>query len=211
MPKMSRNVAIEHNVEFINPPHITLENGVFIERNCYLDAAKGTIVIQHHVTLKDNIRITCHESTGTITLEPNVIVDRGFDIKAHGGQIQISSKVYLGPYVCIAGPGNIVIGEHCMIASHSGIYGNNHIFSDVDRPISVQGTTNRGIVLEDDCWLGTGVKVLDGVRIGRGSVIGAGAVVTQDIPPFSIAVGVPAKVIGQRAQVAEESVQQILV
>jgi acetyltransferase-like isoleucine patch superfamily enzyme len=53
-------------------------------------------------------------------------------------------------------------------------------------------------VIEDDCWLGDGVKVLDGVTIGRGSVIGAGAVVTKDIPPFSVAVGVPARVIKSR-------------
>jgi acetyltransferase-like isoleucine patch superfamily enzyme len=53
-------------------------------------------------------------------------------------------------------------------------------------------------VIEDDCWLGDGVKVLDGVTIGRGSVIGAGAVVTKDIPPFSVAVGVPARVIKTR-------------
>ena len=56
-------------------------------------------------------------------------------------------------------------------------------------------------MIEDDCWLGTGAKVLDGVRIGRGCVIGAGAVVTKDIPPYSIAVGVPAKVIGRRDSV----------
>jgi acetyltransferase-like isoleucine patch superfamily enzyme len=53
-------------------------------------------------------------------------------------------------------------------------------------------------VIEDDCWLGTGVKVLDGVTIGQGSVVGAGAVVTKDIPPYSVAVGIPSKVIAQR-------------
>jgi acetyltransferase-like isoleucine patch superfamily enzyme len=85
-----------------------------------------------------------------------------------------------------------------MIASHTGIYANNHNFADLTRPMNSQGVTSKGIVIENDCWLGTGVKVLDGVRIGRGSIIGAGAVVTKDIPPYSIAVGVPAKVIGQR-------------
>ncbi|NJM72477.1 MAG: acyltransferase [Scytonema sp. RU_4_4] len=85
-----------------------------------------------------------------------------------------------------------------MIASHTGIYANNHNFADLTRPMKSQGVTSKGIVIENDCWLGTGVKVLDGVRIGCGSVIGAGAVVTKDIPPYSIAVGVPARVIAQR-------------
>lgn len=57
---------------------------------------------------------------------------------------------------------------------------------------------SKGIVIEDDCWLGTGVKILDGVTIGKGSVIGAGAVVTKNIPSYSVAVGVPAKVISKR-------------
>ncbi|MCX7595635.1 MAG: acyltransferase, partial [Fischerella sp.] len=61
-----------------------------------------------------------------------------------------------------------------------------------------QGVTCKGIIIEDDCWLGHGVTVLDGVTIGKGSVIGAGAVVTKDIPPYSVAVGIPAKVVKSR-------------
>ncbi len=74
----------------------------------------------------------------------------------------------------------------------------NHNFADTSQKIIDQGVTCKGIVIEDDCWLGFGVKVLDGVTIGKGSVIGAGAIVTKDIPPFSIAVGVPARVIKSR-------------
>ncbi len=100
--------------------------------------------------------------------------------------------------MCIAGPGDIKIGKDCLIAAHSGIFANNHIYSDPTQLIMSQGVTRQGIVIEDDCWLGSGVKVLDGVTIGRGSVVGAGAVVTKNIPPFSIAVGVPARVIKRR-------------
>ncbi|PSN10551.1 hypothetical protein C7293_27655 [filamentous cyanobacterium CCT1] len=82
-----------------------------------------------------------------------------------------------------------------MIASHCSMYANNHRFDDWTRTINSQPLTAVGITIEDDCWLGTGVRVLDGVTIGRGSVIGAGAVVSRDIPPYSVAVGVPARVI----------------
>jgi galactoside O-acetyltransferase len=76
----------------------------------------------------------------------------------------------------------------------------NHVFDDLQRPIREQGITAQGIVIEDDVWLGAGVTVVDGVTIGRGSIIGAGAVVTTDIPPYSIAVGIPAKPVKDRRQ-----------
>ena len=96
-----------------------------------------------------------------------------------------------------------------MIASHSGIYANNHNFADPNRPICQQGNSYKGIVIEEDSWLGSGVRVLDGVTIGRGSVVGSGAVVTKSLPPYSIAVGVPAKVIGRRgeSQAAAQAVE----
>ncbi|MBD2139793.1 acyltransferase [Anabaena sp. FACHB-1237] len=112
--------------------------------------------------------------------------------------IYIDDHTYIAPYVSIAGPGNVKIGKNCMIASHCGIYANNHVFTDVSLPIKDQGVTRQGIIIEDNCWLGHAVTVLDGVTIGQGSIIGAGAVVKKNIPPYSIAVGVPAKVIKTR-------------
>jgi acetyltransferase-like isoleucine patch superfamily enzyme len=123
------------------------------------------------------------------------------DIRAYDkecGHIIIEENTYIGPYVCMAGPGFIKIGRDCMIASHSSLYANNHIFADSEIPFREQGLTTKGIKIEDDCWLGTGVRVLDGVTIGKGSIIGAGSVVTKNIPPFSVAVGVPARVIRKR-------------
>jgi acetyltransferase-like isoleucine patch superfamily enzyme len=80
------------------------------------------------------------------------------------------------------------------------MYANNHVFDDPNRLIRQQPLTCKGITIEDDCWIGTGVRILDGVTIGQGSVIGAGAVVNKDIPPYSVAVGVPAKVISKRGK-----------
>lgn len=115
-----------------------------------------------------------------------------------GGSIRIGTNVSIGSYTEIYGHGGCVIGNDCQIAGHCYIIPANHRFVDPELPIRLQGLECKGIVIEEDCWLGHGVSVLDGVRIGRGSVIGARAVVTKDIPPYSIAVGIPARVVGQR-------------
>lgn len=87
---------------------------------------------------------------------------------------------------------NVIIGPYCII--HSA----NHTFDDIARPIILQGYEKKPVRIGDDCWLGANVIVLPGVTIGRGSIIGAGSVVTKDIPPYSVAVGNPAKVIRSR-------------
>ncbi|MGB3311009.1 MAG: acyltransferase [Nodosilinea sp.] len=143
--------------------------------------------------------LNCWEAGSEVILGNSVRLDQGFHLQALGGTVRIGAGCYIGPYVCMAGPGNITIGKNCLIASHSGLYANNHIFSRLDVPINQQGLTTKGIAIEDDCWLGSGVKITDGITVGQGSIIGAGSVVTKDIPPYSVAVGVPARVIRQRS------------
>lgn len=94
--------------------------------------------------------------------------------------------------------GRITIGDGVRIAPQVMLIAANHVFADPTRPIHRQGLEPAPIVIEDDVWLAGKVMVTAGVRVGRGSVIGAGAVVTKDIPPWSVAVGVPARVIASR-------------
>jgi acetyltransferase-like isoleucine patch superfamily enzyme len=198
LAKMEQGVAIAEAVEIYGSQHIELHCQVTIERHSCLNAMGGKIILGDRARVNNTAFLNCYEAGGQIEVGVEAVIDRGVMIGALGGSIKLGANSYLGPYCCLAGPGHISIGANCLIASHSGLYGNEHIFSDLEAPIAEQGTTNLGIVIEDDCWLGTGVKVLDGVRIGRGSVIGAGAVVTKDLPPLSVAIGVPAKVIRQR-------------
>lgn len=200
--RMGKGTKIESGGQFRGTYQIELGRDVFIGRNACLDtnAPASRIQLKDQVHLADNVCLLTNVEHGRIILRERVSIDRGVDMKSIGGCIEIGKGSYIGPYVCLAGAGNIKIGADCLIASHTGIYANNHLFSDLSQSIMAQGTTTEGIVIEDDCWLGTGVKVLDGVTIGRGSVIGAGAVVTKDIPPYSVAVGVPAKVISHRKQ-----------
>lgn len=177
--RIGSSVYIEDGVKFLNTSGIDIGNGVNIMHGVSINA-KG-------------------HPNNRVYLGDKVSLERGVDMRAmKDTHIHIDEGTFIGPYVCLAGPGNIKIGKWCLIAAHVGIFANNHIFDDPTQTIEDQGITREGIVIEDDCWLGHAVTVLDGVTIGKGSVIGAGAVVTKDIPPFSIAVGVPAKVVKSR-------------
>jgi acetyltransferase-like isoleucine patch superfamily enzyme len=187
--RMGRSVYIQDGGEFSGTSSIEIGNGVYIFKGVRLDG-RG---------YKNN-KIYRENKKNQICLENGVVLERNVDIGALDETtfIHIGQNAFIGPGTCIAGPGNIKIGKNCLIAAQSGIFANNHNFADLELPIREQGVTRQGIVIEDDCWLGSGVKVLDGVTIGQGSVIGAGSIVTKDIPPLSVAVGVPARVIKKR-------------
>ncbi len=137
-------------------------------------------------------------SGGEITIGPRTSVDKGVIIRAMGGRVCIGSDCSVNAYSFLSGAGGLTIADSVMIASHVSIYASNHVFSDVSTPMQVQGLTTIGIVIQKDVWIGTGARVLDGVELGRGSVIAAGAVVTNSTEPFTINGGVPARVIGHR-------------
>lgn len=112
-------------------------------------------------------------------------------------QIAIGRGSGINPYVCIYG--QVEIGAYAMIAPHVVLAGGNHAIDDTDTPMILQGRgTSHGIVVEDDVWLAAHAVVTDGVRIGRGAVVAAGAVVTRDVSPYDIVAGVPATRIGSR-------------
>ncbi len=202
---LGNGVNINPGVEFSGMDRIEIGHGATIGRQTQLEVVHegSRIQLGDRTFLHPNVRIQDGGCRGVVELAELVTLDRGTDITAcQDGTIKIGRASYIGPYTCISGPGRVAIGAECLIAAQVGIFANNHIFAAGDRSIMTQGTTQQGITIEDDCWLGTGVKVLDGVTIGRGSIIGAGAIVTRSIPPYSVAVGVPAKVIGQRVRAA---------
>ena len=99
---------------------------------------------------------------------------------------------------CGIGP-QTIIGDNVMTAPEVIIYTKNHKIDRIDIPMCKQGFDEiKPVIIEDDVWLGRRVMIMPGVTIGKGSVIGAGAVVAKNIPPYSIAVGNPAKVIKSR-------------
>jgi len=85
-----------------------------------------------------------------------------------------------------------MVAPNCMIA------GGNHNYSRIDKPMMFQGSNSKGIIIEDDVWIGANSSILDGVKIGKGAIIAAGSVVTKDVCAYDIVAGVPAKKINSR-------------
>ena len=113
-------------------------------------------------------------------------------------RVAIGKGSSLNQGVLIDGFGGISIGTGVRIAAYCSLNTADHDFSDPDIPIAQQGYVCAPIIIEDDVWIGVGTNINKGVTIGKGSVIGCGSVVTKNIPPFSIAAGVPCKIIRKR-------------
>ena len=95
------------------------------------------------------------------------------------------------------------LGKNTLVAAYTYLVGGDHLYDRVDTPVLHQGRTARGIEVDDNAWLGAHVVISDGSHVGRDAIIGAGAVVIGEIPPYHIAAGVPAKVIRDRRASAE--------
>lgn len=160
---------------------------VFHNLHCH----KSTI-IDGHIEIKRN---------GEVFIGGKTIIKRWVVLRPYGGSIKIGENCSINSFCHISGNGGVTIGNNVLIATHCVIVSANHAFEDPAILIRQQGETAKPIVIEDDCWLGAGVTVLSGVTIHTGAVIGAGAVVTHDIPAYSVAVGVPARVIRNRQDV----------
>ena len=156
----------------------------------------------HDVTIMDNSYLHCLSTRGVqfgshTSIDRNLWLSCGV-VPGNPGYFEIGDHSYIGPNAVMGADGPIVIGSHVQMGPNVTITAENHVFSDPSRRINEQGIRHQGITVEDDCWIGGGVIILDGVRIGRGSVIGAGAVVTRSIAPYSVAIGVPAQVVRNR-------------
>lgn len=118
---------------------------------------------------------------------------------------KISSHVQLGDQSDIGYrariQGKCIIGNYVMMGPECWIWTMNHNHASTDIPMILQGNEKeKPVLIEDDVWIGSRVTILPGVTIGTGSIIGSGAVVSKDIPPFSIAVGNPARVVKKRKE-----------
>jgi acetyltransferase-like isoleucine patch superfamily enzyme len=134
---------------------------------------------------------------GRLEIGPHVLFEPGVWLTAEApGRIRIGEGTFLNIAVMVAAVQLVEIGSHCMLANGCFVTDGNHRFDDPDRPVTWQGFSSKGPTrIGDNVWLGANVVVTSGVTIGERCVIGANSVVTQDIPPFSIAAGAPAKVL----------------
>ena len=131
---------------------------------------------------------------GRITLARSCQLEDGVILDAYGGAIDLGENVFLGPYVVIYGHGGVTIGAHSLVAMHCCILSSNHAVPPAGVDIRSQPDELRPTRIGRDVWLGARVTVLGGVTIGDGCIVGAGAVVTRDLPPGAIAYGTPCEV-----------------
>lgn len=153
-------------------------------------------------------------SARDLTIGRDIIIGDFSDIR--GGKVVLKNKVHIHENVLIRsneiveiGEGTtinrnscilskVIIGEHCSIAPNVVIIGSNHNFQNPNEFIQDQGISMKGVIIEDDVWIAANVTILDGVIIGKGSVIAAGAVVNKSVKSYEIIGGVPAKHLKKR-------------
>jgi acetyltransferase-like isoleucine patch superfamily enzyme len=129
-----------------------------------------------------------------IRIAKSSIVHPSAMIFSESGYVEIGENSTVNEFCVIHGLGGVKIGNGVRIGCHTVIHSVYHNFKRLDIPIWKQGTHGKPIIIEDDVWIGVHCTILGGVRIGAHSVIGAHSLVTGDIPPYSVAYGVPCKV-----------------
>jgi acetyltransferase-like isoleucine patch superfamily enzyme len=165
----------------------------------------GCLNVGNDVTILDYSYLHCLSAKG-VNIGSNTSIDRNLWLHCGGtwenldhGFFIIGENSFIGCNGVMGAGGGIRIGNNVLIGQNVNLHSENHIFADEGHLIREQGVSYQGIVIEDDVWIGSKVTIVDGVQVGRGSIVGAGSVVTKSIPPYSIVVGVPAKVIGSRS------------
>jgi acetyltransferase-like isoleucine patch superfamily enzyme len=178
-----RNVIFGQNVVLRHPHKIRIGDNVVIDDNCLLDA-KG-------------------RANAGIRIGSGVFIGRNSILSCKDGDIEIADGANIGFNCELFSASRVSIGRDTLLAAYCYVIGGDHDFSDPSAAVVKQGRTSRGVSIGDGAWLGAGAKILDGVSIGDRAIVGAGAVVRDAVAGGAIAVGVPARVIGQRDQVAQ--------
>lgn len=168
----------------------------FIGSRVTIFVSKENTNLGKHISIQDNVFI---QSNGTISLGDSTIIKRDAYLIINTGSLIAGKNCGIGKRSEISvNGGKIKLGDNVRLASNVFITNANHKIEDIHTPIMEQGILTNDVIIEDDVWIGHGAIILPGVVIGRSSVIGAGSVVTKNVPDYSIVAGNPAKVIRKR-------------
>lgn len=176
---LGENVEIDADVKIINPQWISIGD------NCHIMG--GTTMIargERGITIGDNVWI-----------KENVLLDTE---RADDGYINIENNVYIGTGTTLFGHVGLDIYEYSLLAQNITCTPYSHIFNDPEDMIIRQGGHTLPVKIGPDAYIGMGVDIMYTGSVGKGSVVGAGSVVVKEIPPYSVAIGNPAKVIKER-------------
>jgi acetyltransferase-like isoleucine patch superfamily enzyme len=178
---LGRGVILGRGVALRHPDRIHMGDRVAVDDHVLLDAQGAG---------PDGIRIG-----------NEVIISRNCIVQGKTGPVFLEARTDIGPNTIISSAAGITIGRDTLISGNCYIGGARYNWQRTDIPMSRQGQHSKGpIRIGDDVWLGAGATVIDGVTIGKGSIIAAGAVVVSNLPEYVIAAGVPAKIINRRGK-----------
>lgn len=205
MRKINDIVSARDRIEIYRKTAIKVIRGII--KSFFWGERKFPIFIGKHVDLSHTEKIFCKKnvkfedyseiqglSLHGLRFGQNVTIGRYTAIRPSsyygvgkiGFGLTIGENSSIGPFSFVGCSGQISIGKNVMIGPRVSLFAENHNFSNTTVPIKKQGVNNKGIIIEDNCWIGSGVIILDGVTIGHGTVIGAGTIVTKNVPANSI-------------------------
>jgi len=170
------------HVDILFPKYISLGRNVYLGDYTFINGLS-----REGFVLGNNVRIREH-----VWIQATSLLD---DL---GRGLIVGDNTYIGPRCVIGAGGGVTIGSNVTIGAAVDLLAENHNFDDPGRLINEQGVSRKGIIIEDDVWIGNRVIVLDDVQVSHGAVIGAGSVVKKNIPAYSIVAGNPARVISRR-------------
>lgn len=177
---------------------------LYVGRDVRITSA-ARIRVGRGVKIEDGVELQGLARRG-ITLGDGVTLGRQASIRPSsyygtdlGEGLSIGAGSAIGAFCWFGASGFVEIGRDVLFGPRVVIIPENHAHADPRRTIKEQGVVRNGVVIEDDCWIGCNVTILAGVRIGRGSIVAAGAVVNRDVEPRSIVGGVPARLLRRRA------------
>lgn len=178
------------------------EGMIFLGRRCSIKYTHK-IKAGRTLTIGNNVEINalCIEGItfgNNVSILRNTIIECTGVIRELGIGLKVGNNVGIAQNCFIQVRGKVEIGSDVMIGPGVSIFSENHNSKGVDQPMIYQGETRKGVIIEDDVWIGARAVILDGVRVGKGSIVAAGAVVNRDVAQFTIVGGVPAKLLNNR-------------
>jgi acetyltransferase-like isoleucine patch superfamily enzyme len=180
--KNPKGALLGKRVHFFNLPKISFGKFLKLGNDVYVSAlSKKGVTFGNNVGIGDHSRVIVSTSLNDI-----------------GDFIKIGNNVGIGEFAYLGGAGGLEIGDDCIVGQYLSCHPENHNYENIDLPIRHQGVNRKGIKIGNNCWIGSKVTVLDGVTIGSGCIIAAGAVVNKSFPDNSIIGGVPAKLLKKR-------------
>lgn len=182
--RMPKGAILGKGVKFFNMPKIHFGSFLKLGDRVYISAlGKEGVFFGNNVSLGAYSRVIVSTTLNNL-----------------GEYIKLGDNVGIGEFAYLGGAGGLEIGSDCIVGQYLSCHPENHNHGRLNEAIRFQGVERNGIKIGSNCWIGSKVTILDGVEIGSGSIIAAGATVTKSFPPNSIIGGVPAKLLKTRGE-----------